>query len=160
MNKKSFPNRRTRNQKLTWSITEKRVFMIIGLAFILIALVIFRNNAKDDFKKQNAYKAFIGKEVPDSMVCMVSGVVKYKAIHPVEVKGEVYWGCCDRCLHKLSYNVDNVLFTKDPISKKLISKSKAVIRLDPNNQKLAMYFESVETYNQYTQSIKVNNISY
>jgi hypothetical protein len=154
MNKKSFPTRRARNQKLTWSVKEKRVFIIIGLAFILIVLVIFRNNTKNDFKKQYAYKAFIGREVPDSMVCMVSGVVKHKAIYPVEVKGEVYWGCCDRCLHKLSYNVDNVLFAKDPISNKYISKSEAVIRLNPNNPKLAMYFESTETYKKYILSIE------
>ena len=154
MNKKNLQSRRTRNQKITWSNKEKRVFLLIGLAFVSIIFFVFRNNLKEDQLRQNAYMAFIGKEVPDSMVCMVSGVVKPEAIHSINVEGKIYWGCCDKCLNKLKINSGNVLYATDPISGKTISKSDSYIRLNEENKKLALFFESEDTYKKYISTVR------
>ena len=114
---------------------------------------ISERKSKEDIKQQNAYKKYIGIDVPDSMVCMVSDIVKFEAIDSVVVNGKTYWGCCEKCKSKLKYNVDNTLYSMDPITGNSLNKADAIIRLtrDIKSNKVA-YFESYDSYLQFLKS--------
>ncbi|MDF1546732.1 MAG: hypothetical protein P1P88_02845 [Bacteroidales bacterium] len=139
-----------------WSGSEKKTLIAIGLILAAIIIIFYSQLIGLRIDKENAYKAFIGKEIPDSMVCMVSGEVKNKAIKPIFVNGKTYWGCCNMCIAKLTNNTGNVQFALDPLTKKQINKSDAVIRLNPKYQRQALFFESNKTYHQYIQLINGN----
>lgn len=155
--KKTGPyQKKSKKQNQFWSSKEKKVLITIGLVLTAIIIIVYSQMLGDRIDKENAYKAFIGKEIPDSMVCMVSGEVKNKAIKPIIVNGKTYWGCCSRCIAKLTNNIGNVQFAMDPLTKKQINKADAIIRLNPKYQKQALFFESNKTYHQYIQLINAN----
>lgn len=138
-----------KNPNSLWTAKEKRVMISIGVVIFVLAIGFYGFMFKEEHAKTNAYKSFIGVVVPDSMVCMVSGEIKHKAINPIELEGKTYWGCCGQCETKLKYNTKNARMAKDPISEKLISKADAYIRINPENNRKVMFFESEANYNEY-----------
>ncbi|MFN8254198.1 MAG: hypothetical protein U0W24_00825 [Bacteroidales bacterium] len=155
MKKKKVSTRKVKKQTQTWSPSEKKVLVSIGVALLVFILVWYTNEATEKYAAENAYKAYIDKPVPDSVVCMVSGMVKNKAIKPIEINGKTYWGCCDNCLMQLKNNIENVLFAKDPVSGAMICKSGALKRLNPENKKYVLYFESDRNYELYVKTLSV-----
>lgn len=135
--------------QVLWSRKEKRILFVfwgICLLIIAIAYFLFINRS---IKYQNASAAYEGLQVPDSVVCMVSNQVKPIALNSIMVQNGVYWGCCDRCLNRLHYNIGNVQYAKDPYNGKTIKKCDAIIHISPFNKRTVLYFESNETYNEF-----------
>lgn len=157
MRKKKVSIRKMKKQNQTWSPTEKQVLISIGVSLLVFILIWYTNVATEKYAAENAYITYIDKHVPDSVVCMVSGMVKNKAIKPIEVGGKTYWGCCDNCLMQLKNNIENVLFAKDPVSGAMICKSGALKRLNPENKKYVLYFESDKNYELYSRTIMIKN---
>nr|WP_321409136.1 TRASH domain-containing protein [uncultured Carboxylicivirga sp.] len=137
-----------------WSPKEKKVLITIGTIVFIICIGFYSIFFLNDYKKNHAYEAYIGKEVPDSLVCMVSGEIKSKAIIHLEVNGKVYYGCCNSCLSKLRSNFEDVQVTQDPFTKKKLDKADAYIRLNPLNPMTVLFFESKDTYANYINNIK------
>jgi YHS domain-containing protein len=155
MKKKKVSTRKMKKQTQTWNPSEKKVLISIGVALLIIILIWYTNEATEKYTSENAYKVYIDKPVPDSVVCMVSGIVKDKAIKPIEINGKTYWGCCGNCLTQLKNNIKNVLFAKDPVSGAMISKSGALKRLNPENKKYVLYFETDKNYELYVKTLSV-----
>lgn len=88
------------------------------------------------------------------MVHRVSGKKKYKAVFPVEINNKTFYGCCNSCISKLTYNTGNAQIAVDPNRSVKINKADAYIRISPENNHQAMFFESNNIYNQYLKSIK------
>jgi hypothetical protein len=149
--------RKMKKQNQAWSPTEKKVLISIGVTLLVFIIIWYTNEAIEKYAAENAYKAYIDKQVPDSMVCMVSGIVKDKSIKPIKVNGKTYWGCCDNCLMQLKNNIKNVLFAKDPFSGAMICKSWALKRLNPENKKYVLYFESDRNYELYSRTRMIKN---
>jgi len=94
-------------------------------------------------------------ELPDSVVCMISNLVKPIAMSSITVQNDVYWGCCDKCLNRLNYNIGNVQFATDPYSGKRLKKSEAIIHINPSDKRTVLYFESEESYDNFL--VHINN---
>jgi hypothetical protein len=159
MKKKKISTRKMKKQNQTWSTTEKRVLISIGVVLLVFIIIWYTNEATEKYAAENAYKTYIDKQVPDSMVCMVSGMVKNKALNPIEVSGKTYWGCCDNCLMKLKNNIDNVIYAKDPFSGALICKAGSLKRLNPENKEYVLYFESDKNYELYVRALNLKKKS-
>lgn len=141
-----------------WTKKERKVLISTGSVVFFFALVFISHLLWDDYNKTNAYKAYVGIEIPDSMVCMVNGEIKNKAITSVEVMGKTYYGCCGNCISKLKGNLNNSLYSMDPVTGKRIDKADAYIRINPKNKKQAAFFESIDTYNSYIKTIQTNTL--
>jgi len=88
-------------------------------------------------------------QVPADLVCMVFDSYKGVKQIPVDVGGVIYYGCCEGCVQKIKYNLNNVRYATDPMSKKQVDKGKAFIALNPKGKGSVLYFESEENYKNY-----------
>ncbi|MCU4173972.1 hypothetical protein [Carboxylicivirga sp. N1Y90] len=137
-----------------WSKKEKHYLIYAGTICFIIILLGYYSSINRSIKYENAYKAYENKEVPDSVVCMISNLVKPIATNPIMVQDDVYWGCCDRCLNRLGQNIGNVRFASDPHTGKKLKKSDAIIHINPTNKRTVLYFESNESYNNFLKQQK------
>jgi len=144
-----------KQRHVLWSKKEKRLLFISGITCLFIISLGYYSGIKRSIKYENAYKAYEGMEVPDSVVCMISNLVKPIAMSSITVQNDVYWGCCDKCLNRLNYNIGNVQFATDPYSGKRLKKSEAIIHINPSDKRTVLYFESEESYDNFL--VHINN---
>ena len=149
MQSTSRTNRRSRKQKPLWGVKERRALIAIGIVFLILCLGFNRFLFREIIRDRKNYQAYIDREIPDSLVCMVNNTIKRKAIDSLVVSGKTYWGCCSDCKSKLAKNENNILFAVDPISGNQLSKADAVIHRDPLKRGKVMYFESEESYKKF-----------
>ncbi len=80
-------------------------------------------------------------------ICMVTNRAYDKPQIPVKVDGRTYYGCCDMCKSMLTKDASQRRAV-DPVSRKPVDKSKAVIGVAANGG--VFYFQNeknLETYN-------------
>jgi YHS domain-containing protein len=80
-------------------------------------------------------------------ICMVTNRAYDKEQIPVKVNGKTYYGCCDMCKSMLANNASQRTAV-DPVSKKTVDKSQAVIGVTANGG--VIYFQNdkdLEAYN-------------
>jgi YHS domain-containing protein len=83
----------------------------------------------------------------NSKICMVTNRAYDKPQIPVQVEGKTYYGCCEMCKGMLTKDATQRTAI-DPVSKKPVDKSKAVIGVGANGG--VYYFQNeknLETYN-------------
>jgi YHS domain-containing protein len=83
----------------------------------------------------------------NSKICMVTNRAYDKPQVPVQVDGRTYYGCCEMCKGMLTKDASQRTAI-DPVSKKPVDKSKAVIGVGANGG--VYYFQNekdFETYN-------------
>lgn len=121
-------------------------------AFILLALV---SIAAPAFSAQSApvkeSPAQALQSLKHSDVCMVQNRHGIMKMIPVEINGQMYYGCCAGCVGKLKFN-PAVRFAKDPVTGKEVDKAKAFII--GNRDGTVTYFESKVTAEQFSASRK------
>jgi YHS domain-containing protein len=83
-----------------------------------------------------------------SQVCMVNDQFMGRSQIPVEVDGNVYYGCCAMCEGRLARDPE-VRFAIDPISNERVDKSVAVIGRDSSGS--VLYFSSEENFAAYVE---------
>jgi YHS domain-containing protein len=89
------------------------------------------------------------QRVPATHVCMMNNRFMGTAQMPVQVEGKTYYACCDMCVKRL--NADpGIRSAVDPVTKKPVDKSKAVIGKLPSGD--VVYFESEESLKRYSPS--------
>ena len=86
--------------------------------------------------------------VPAERVCMAQDRVFPTAQIPIDLQGRTYYGCCAMCAGQLRRDV-SLREAKDPISGRTVDKASAVIGQTADGG--VLYFESEETFRQYTQ---------
>ncbi len=132
---------------------EKRanlLFTSIGVAlFLLTVFVSFELYMKDDFKQSNVYKEYKNVQVPSSRVCMSTDKIKVNQTIPIEVNGEMYYACCNKCQRRLEVNYNKNRYATDPYSGNSIPKFNAYIRLKENAGGKVLYFQSEENFQKY-----------
>lgn len=87
------------------------------------------------------------KRVETKKVCMINNQVFEKDQIPVAVNGKTYYGCCEMCKERLAKDAAARTAT-DPVTGKPVDKATAVIAAMPDGK--VLYFESQETYEQYS----------
>ena len=83
-------------------------------------------------------------------VCMVTNKTSDKDLFPVKVDGKTYYGCCEMCKTALT-NDPSQRSSVDPVSKKQVDKSQAVIGASASGD--VLYFENeanLKAYNSET----------
>jgi len=132
---------------------EKRanlLFTSIGAAlFLLTVFISFELYMKDDFKRTKVFKEYKNVQVPSSRVCMSTDKIKVNPTIPIEVNGEMYYACCNKCLRRLEVNYNRNRYATDPYSGKTIPKNNAYIRLKENTGGKVNYFESEANFHSY-----------
>lgn len=93
-----------------------------------------------------------GKVTPieSKKVCMVQNKAFDKDQIRVEVKGKVYYGCCDMCKKMLEDDPAQRAGI-DPVSKKSVDKSEAVIAQDAAGN--IFYFENAGNIEKYNATV-------
>ncbi len=86
------------------------------------------------------------KEVESSKVCMVNDTYFGRAQIPVIVSENTYYGCCENCKKTLKTSQTSRQAI-DPVSKKAVDKSKAIIGALPDGK--VFYFESRSNLKKY-----------
>ena len=86
--------------------------------------------------------------IPSERVCMVQDRVFPTAQTPIDLQGRTYYGCCAMCAGQLRRDA-SLRQAKDPISGRTVDKASAVIGQTADGA--VLYFESEETFRQYTQ---------
>ncbi|MBA3915029.1 MAG: hypothetical protein H0X25_14510 [Acidobacteriales bacterium] len=79
-------------------------------------------------------------------VCMVTNKTSDKDLFPVKVDGKTYYGCCEMCKTALT-NDPSQRSSVDPVSKKQVDKSQAVIGASANGD--VLYFENEANLKAY-----------
>jgi YHS domain-containing protein len=87
------------------------------------------------------------KQVEAKYVCMINNQVFQKEQIPIKVGKQTYYGCCDMCKERLGKDPKSRVAV-DPVSKKEVDKSKAVIGADAEGT--VYYFENAENLNRYS----------
>jgi YHS domain-containing protein len=82
-------------------------------------------------------------------VCMVTNRAFDEAQLPIDIKGKTYYGCCNMCKGVLEKDRTQ-RFALDPVSKKRVDKSLAVIGVGAN--KGVLYFENETNLDKYNSS--------
>ena len=114
----------------------------LALAFVcLLVLAAFGAARADDAAKPEL------KRVETKKVCMVNNQVFEKDQIPVTVEGKTYYGCCEMCKERLAKDAA-ARTAVDPVTGKPVDKATAVIAAMPDGK--VLYFESQETYEQYS----------
>jgi YHS domain-containing protein len=125
-------------------------FLILSGILVFVSVVLYgpqlfnRMNQREAIASQN-----IGNHIPLNRICMIRGDVKDKDTYMIRVAGKAYFGCCQKCLTKLRNNLNNVQYASDPVTGKMVNKADAVIKLNPDNARKVLFFESQETYDRY-----------
>jgi len=105
---------------------------------------------KNDFKQTRVYKEYEDIEVPNSRVCMSSDKIKVNPTIPIEIEGQVYYACCNKCLRRLEANYNKQRIAIDPYTDKTVKKSSSYIRLRENGNGEIQYFTSEKNYLEYS----------
>lgn len=94
----------------------------------------------------------VGKltKIEPSKVCMVRNHAFEEPQLPLEIKGKIYYGCCEMCKNMLVKDWKQRVAV-DPVSKKTISKAAAVIGVGAN--KSVLYFENETNLEKYNSSV-------
>ena len=137
---------------------EKRanlLFSSIGaLLFLLTVFASFQLYMKNDFKQTRIYKEYKNIEVPYSRVCMSTDKIKVKPTIPIEVNGQEYYACCNKCLRRLEVNYNKQRYAIDPYSGKSVQKNNSYIRLQKNASGKVQYFESEANFHSFRDQSK------
>lgn len=123
----------------------KNIFFGI-LAFTSVFLVSC-NNSKSETTEIAVAQFKTGDIVPHNQVCMVNNAYMGKKQLEVKYKGKTYYGCCENCKLRIPKE-ENVRTAYDPISKKLIDKSSAIIAISDKNDNV-VYFENKTNYETF-----------
>lgn len=92
-----------------------------------------------------------GDVVPSDQVCMVNNAFMGTEQLIVEHDGKTYYGCCEMCQNRIP-NDSSVRVAIDPISKKEIDKSVAVIAITGQKGEVS-YFENEDNAKKYVESL-------
>lgn len=136
-----------------WSISEKRVFIGIGLFFLIVTVISFLVSFLEDNANQNLLRSYENQEVPHNKVCSVGNEIKFDRLNPLVIEDKTYWICCDRCKARLENNI-NTRFATDPFSKKRINKADAAIIQNSKSKRMVLYFESIDNFLKYKEAQK------
>jgi YHS domain-containing protein len=83
-------------------------------------------------------------------ICMVTNKAFDKDQIPVQIKGRTYYGCCEMCKGELEKDPKQRVAI-DPVSRKKVDKSQAVIGVAPNGG--IVYFESIGNLEKYNSTL-------
>lgn len=99
-------------------------------------------------KQRNAYKSYLGKEIPRNRVGMLNDQVNNEPCVAYKIDNKIYYVCCLSCGYKLQ-DKKQLRFAIDPYSGKKVDKSKAFIALKPNAGDSVIYFESEQNLRNF-----------
>lgn len=102
-------------------------------------------NHKNEETAKIAYQK--GDLVPHNEVCMVNDAFMGKEQIEVIHDGKKYYGCCKMCEKRIPEE-EAVRMAIDPVSKKLVDKSGAIIAITGDNGEVS-YFENDESYKAF-----------
>jgi YHS domain-containing protein len=142
-------------------ILQATVCILLAGAIVMVAAPAYGQTAVDSPAPQagTAKPAAMnmGQPVPegkvtkvedDKKICMVTNKAYDRSQIPVTVDGKTYYGCCEMCKSMLTNNPDQRAAV-DPVSKKNVDKSQAVIGVTANGG--VIYFQNdkdLDTYNK------------
>jgi YHS domain-containing protein len=125
----------------------KRILIAVLLVFTLVSLALAQAPSTMSMGQTVQPDGKLTKVEDHKKICMVANKAFAKDQIPIEIEGRTYYGCCNMCKTMLA-NDATQRAAIDPVSKKSVDKSLAVIGVSSN--RAVVYFENeedLETYN-------------
>jgi YHS domain-containing protein len=119
---------------------------ILVPAMLLCAAVAIHTAAQTSASSAPSATGKLTKVDDHKKVCMVTNKKSDKDMIPVEVAGKTYYGCCEMCKGTLTKDASQ-RSAVDPVTKKPVDKSQAVIGAAANGD--VLYFENDGNLNKY-----------
>ena len=124
------------------------LLFFFGLLIIIVATLFFYTYGCSTWYIINQYKYF-SKEVPSQKVCMIENQLKHHETSSIIIKNHQVSVCSKRCELILLEHTDSILYTKDALTNKNITKSSALIGLKKKGLPDLIYFENKENLDGY-----------
>lgn len=102
---------------------------------------------------QSAAEGPVKRVEEKQKICMVTNKAFDKPQIPVVVDGKTYYGCCEMCKGVLTNDASQRMAV-DPVSKKKVDKSEAVIGVAANGG--VIYFENEKDLKAYNKKFAAN----
>lgn len=151
--KKNQKKNKEKKKKITGIITTILAFTVLAASFVFFTYINIKhhNDAQEDSKTRQNTEIKEREGIPPEQVCMVNDAYKGTKQIPVPVGDNIYYGCCQNCVVKLQINED-LRFAQDPVTGKMVDKSKAYIVLKSGTEREVLYFASKESFVQYSEA--------
>jgi len=140
----------TPKKKTKWKEAFTNAFAIVSLSgtAIWIVFMLINQEPPSAHRKHKIERPAPGVILDHKKVCMASNVYMGQDQTLVDVQGQQYFSCGERCTQQLQ-SAENVRMAQDPYTKKLVNKCKAYITMNPDSAGTILYFESEDNIKRY-----------
>ena len=129
--------------------------VLLGGGMVFIVFMTANNTAHND-DGNDSYLASLpapGDTIAHNKICMVDDI--YQGDYPtlnLSLTGKRYFGCDAKAIQSLSIE-PNLRSAIDPFTNRKVDKASAVIAISPKRDGKVLYFESMQTFNQYLRAL-------
>jgi len=150
-------NRGSKARKERTYKTENTIWAVIGIIVVSFVLALYGKYLWNSLRFEKTLKQYVGKAVPNDIVCMFSNKIISDTPDTVTVNGEIYRGCCSDCTNALKYNSENSRYAIDPYSGHSVDKAKAFLTTMDGLGNI-VYFETANNLHHYVLNNHNGNI--
>lgn len=153
--KKSTKKSSSKKSKLEECFINILAIVLLGGGLVFIVLMTASNAAYQDDGK-DAYLASLpaqGDTIAHSKICMVDDM--YQGDYPtlnLSFANKTYYGCDAKAIHSLTSQPE-LRSANDPVTHRKIDKASSIVAIHPKRDGKVLYFESMETFNQYLNAL-------
>jgi YHS domain-containing protein len=129
--------------------------VLLGGGIVLIVVMTAQMGSHNDPTK-DSYLASLPSQkdtIPHNKICMVDDIYQgnYPTL-PLALNNRTYYGCDAKAINSLTTKSE-LRTALDPVNHQKIDKASAIIAINPKRDGKVLYFESMETFNQYLNSL-------
>jgi hypothetical protein len=129
--------------------------VLLGGGIVLIVVMTAQMGRHDD-PTEDGYIASLPPQqdtISHSKICMVDDIYQgdYPTL-PLTLNTRTYYGCDVKAINSLTNKLE-LRTALDPVTNREIDKASAIIAIHPKRDGKVLYFESMESFNQYLNTL-------
>lgn len=137
-----------------WFINILAVVLLGGGVVLIVVMSAQMGRHEDPIK--DSYIASLPPQpdtISHSKICMVDDIYQgdYPTL-PLTINTKTYYGCDVKAINSLTTKPE-LRTALDPVNHRKIDKASAIIAIHPNRDGKVLYFESMESFNQYLNTL-------
>jgi hypothetical protein len=129
--------------------------VLLGGGIVFIVVMTAQMGRHNDPTK-DSYLASLPSQketIPHNKICMVDDIYQgdYPTL-PLALNNGTYYGCDAKAINSLTTKSE-LRTSIDPVNHRKIDKASAIVAIHPKHDGKVLYFESIETFNQYLNAL-------
>ncbi len=128
---------------------------LLGGGMVVIVVMTAQTGKHDDPTKDSYIASLPAQQdtISHGKICMVDDIYQgdYPTL-PLTLSSRTYYGCDAKAINSLTTKHE-LRTSIDPITNRKVDKASAIIAIHPKRDGTVLYFESMETFNQYLNSL-------